>query len=913
MKVYKRDGKEVDFCLDKIKNAIDKANKSTFSKFRKEIVNIYAKDPSYDASGSEPKYETVMKITDDSFDWNESHDDMYYPKSIGKDKLVKEISKYILVDGTLDKVIETTQKFLKPFDTVTVEDISDLIERSLMKHNSFEVAKEFITYRDNKRRSSKFTDTELKVLSVIDGTNEELRGDNANKHIDLNSSARDYIAGTVCKSIADKILPADIAKAHKEGYIHWHDKDYSPVMHMTNCGLVNVEDMVKNGSQMGDLRIDSPRKASTSGNIFSQFSLIVSGQQYGGQTMTISAMLPVMKTTRVASASEYAAELLDVDYRAFSKCESVDEVYNEYRKRASVFSRKSRKQFDKIVEKKTRHDVHVGIKTYAWQILCHHSSNGQSPFTSLVLNLREAEDIQEQKDLAFLIEEVLDRRIKGVTGANGKSITPLFPKLLYWTCDGLNVNPGDPYYYLTKKAAKCITMRMAPDINSEKMCRKIKNGQWIPSMGCRSLLSALWIEKTYPKDTKFHWQEVGTSNIQYDGAPGKNFDYLKGFGNYSSIPNDIAKGVVINFRGNSGWVKSFGKDADGKDTITVIEPRVFGRWNNGVVTINIPMYAGEAREKVNKLHNASSVDFVEDYEDEYIKQFYEDFDKGLELCHKALLFRNECCKKIKAKNAPLLWMHGGYLREADPEKTLGEMMREHPGYNSISLGFVGLYETCEALIGKSNTTDDGKQLAMSIMKHMNEKVDSWRDESVNFYPSIYGTPEEQTTSRFALALKKHLGEMENVTTHDFVTNSYHVCPSEQITWQKKLSLEGEYLSLCKGGAVSYIETDDLKKNPEVIEEVIRYMNDHISYAEVNTTLGTCYKCGYQGDFYLKSNDKHDTYYFECPKCGNTDGKSQKIVMRLCGYVGEVQAGETTHGRMADFEARQKARHIKIAE
>lgn len=433
------------------------------------------------------------------------------------------------------------------------------------------------------------------------------------------------------------------------------------------------------------------------------------------------------------------------------------------------------------------------------------------------------------------------------------------------------------------------------------------------SHNCRSLLSALWIEKTYPKDTKFHWQEVGTSNIQYDGAPGKNFDYLKGFGNYSSIPNDIAKGVVINFRGNSGWVKSFGKDADGKDTITVIEPRVFGRWNNGVVTINIPMYAGEAREKVNKLHNASSVDFVEDYKDEYIKQFYEDFDKGLELCHKALLFRNECCKKIKAKNAPLLWMHGGYLREADPEKTLGEMMREHPGYNSISLGFVGLYETCEALIGKSNTTDDGKQLAMSIMKHMNEKVDSWRDESVNFYPSIYGTPEEQTTSRFALALKKHLGEMENVTTHDFVTNSYHVCPSEQITWQKKLSLEGEYLSLCKGGAVSYIETDDLKKNPEVIEEVIRYMNDHISYAEVNTTLGTCYKCGYQGDFYLKSNDKHDTYYFECPKCGNTDGKSQKIVMRLCGYVGEVQAGETTHGRMADFEARQKARHIKIAK
>lgn len=560
MKVYKRDGKEVDFCLDKIKSAIDKANKSTFSKFRKEIVDIYTKDSSYDASSSEPKYETLMKITDDSFDWNEEHTGIYLPKSVGKDKLIKEVSKYILVDGTLDKVIETTQKFLKPFDTVTVEDISDLIERSLMKHNSFEVAKEFITYRDNKRRSSKFTDTELKVLSVIDGTNEELRGDNANKHIDVNSSARDYIAGTVCKSIADKILPADIAKAHKEGYIHWHDKDYSPVMHMTNCGLVDAEDMIRNGFQMGDNHIDSPRKVSTAGNIFSQISLIVSGLQYGGQTMTISAMLPVIATTRVACAADLAAELTNKDYTFYAGFNTVEAVYSKYKNNTSFLKRLSYKDFLSIVEKRTKHDIHIGIKTYAWQILCHHSSNGQSPFTSLVLNLREAEDQQEQKDLAFLIEEVLDRRIKGVTGAHGEKMTPLFPKLLYWTCDGLNVNPKDPYYYLTKKAAECITIRMAPDINSEKVCRKIKSGQWIPSMGCVSGNSIIKIKykdsiinDTFEKIWELLSKDFDIKDQFVKGNPNKFID-LKNVEIWDNIENKFIQCYRIIKNKSTEWI-----------------------------------------------------------------------------------------------------------------------------------------------------------------------------------------------------------------------------------------------------------------------------------------------------------------------------------------------------------------------
>lgn len=732
MKVYKRNGQEVDFALDKIKNAINKANESTFKKFGKEIEDIYSKASDYDPDDCEPDYETVMKITDDNFDWNtHSYEfatpghDIYFPKSIGKDKFIKEVSKYILVDGALDKAIEQTQKYLKPFDVVSVDDINDLVEKALMKVNAFEVAKEYITYRNNKKKNKKFTDTEEKVLSVIDGTNEELRGDNANKHIDLNSSARDYIAGTVCKSIAEKILPRDIYKAHKEGYIHWHDMDYSPVQHMTNCCLLNTEDMLVNGFQMGDIHIDTPKRVSTAGNLLSQIALITSGQQYGGQTTTISCLLPIIKSTRIACAAEHASEISGLDYRYFSRLKSVEEVYNRYRKEsAGVFGKETESVFNSIVEKKVRHDIHVGIKTYAWQILCHHSSNGQSPFTTLVLNLREAEDEQELKDLAFLIEEVLDRRIKGVTGEHGETITPLFPKLLYWTCDGLNVDYDDPYYYLTRKAAECISLRMAPDINSEKMSRKIKHGQVIPSMGCRSWLTDLWIEKTYPIDTKFHWQYVDESNERFEGAAGPNFNYSKGFGEYSALP--FSKDIVLNFRGNSGWVKEFSHE---NKTVTIIQPKVYGRWNNGVITISIPMYAGEARLKVNKSHGNDTTDFIEEYKSEYLVQFKKDFDEGLELCHKALTLRNDYCKKIQAKNSPLLWMHGGFLRETDPEKTLEQMMKEHPLYNTISLGFVGLYETSEALLNKSNTTKEGQELCISIMKHMNDKVAEWRQQA----------------------------------------------------------------------------------------------------------------------------------------------------------------------------------------
>lgn len=469
---------------------------------------------------------------------------------------------------------------------------------------------------------------------------------------------------------------------------------------------------------------------------------------------------------------------------------------------------------------------------------------------------------------------------------------------------------GDKVFTVSAKK-KFVNENFSYDVTTETEHFMVNN---LYSHNCRSWLSALWIEKAYPKDTKFHWQEIGTSNIQFDGAPGKNFDYSKGFGNYSAIPENKAKGVVINFRGNSGWVKSIDSN-----TIIIVEPKIFGRWNNGVCSINIPLYAGKARIIVNKAHSVDNNSFVEDYKEEYIDKFHELFKEGLEICHKALLFRDNSCKKIKAKNAPLLWMYGAYLRESNPEKTLGEMMQEHPLYNTISLGYVGLYEACIALINKSNSTEDGQRLSLDILKSINDTIDQWKkdaakDGNSTFNPSLYGTPAESLTNKFALSLKKHLGEMPGVTDHDYVTNSYHITPSEHISWRDKIRIEGQYLSLTKGGAITYIETDDLKKNPEIIEEVIHFINDNNEYAEVNTTLGTCYKCGYQGDFYLKSNDKHDKYYFECPKCHNTDNskESMLVVMRLCGYIGTVSEG-TTHGRFADFEARQKARHIKIAE
>lgn len=888
MKVYKRNGQEVDFALDKIKSAINKANKSTFKKFSADIEKIYSSDE----NATKLSYDDIMRITDTAFDWDKANE---YLPSIGKDKFVKAVSEYILVDGALDKVVETTLKFLKPFDVVSVDDINDLVQKSLIKNNVYKVAEEYITYRNEKQKNKKFTDTEEKVLSVIDGTNEELRGDNANKRIDVNSSARDYIAGTVCKSIAEKILPSDVLKAHKKKLIHFHDLDYSPVMHEHNCDLLDLEDMLDNGFCMNDVGIKSPKRFSIAANLAAQVNLITSSSQYGGQTITWTALAKYVDTTRKDIAIKYTVNLTGKN-TDLSDCKDVNEVYDAYKKMSSPFSRVSRKKFIDFVEKETKYDIHVGVKTYQFQVLCHQSSQGQTPFVSNVLNLREAQNEHELKDLAFIIEEVLKRRIKGVTDKKGLRMAPLFPKLLYYVNDGLNLKPGDPYYYLTKLAAECMTTSMQPDIISEKKNREAKKGQMQPCMGCRSFPFATWIEKTYPIDTKFYWQDITDSNTQYKGAPGKNFDYSRGFGMYDALPKGATKDTVaINFRGNTGWVKQFNDDG----TVTVLVPRPYGKWNAGVVTVNIPYAALQARKEVNDKLGIDIGDYDKSHIKDYKVAFYKHYDNLLDICHKALQFRWNAVKKIKAKNAPILWMYGALARLPE-DACIGDTLMATDDIDAVSLsiGYIGLYETCHAVINDTNTTKDGQKFSVEVLQYMNKKTTEWRiNEHIGY--SIYGTPEESLTMAASMALKRDFGQVKGVNDHDYVTNSYHVNPAEKITAWDKLAIEGQYLQLSPGGAVSYIEVPDMKKNPEALEKVIQYMYDNIMYSEVNTKIDTCYKCGYLGEMKMLKTE-NGKFKFRCPNCGNEEDSLMRVERRICGYMGVVSSGNTNFSRLSDI-------------
>lgn len=802
MKVYKRNGAEQDFCLDKIINAIKKANNA---------------------------------VSDD-----------------GK-----------LTDEQFDKVVATVEKFLEPFDTVKVEDIQDLVEKALMKHNRYEIAKAYILFRDKKQNQKLYDDVDEQVLAITKGESAELRGDNANKHIDVNSSIRDYIAGTECKSLAQKMLDKSIITAHKKGWLHYHDMDYSPVMPLHNCDVFNIEDMLDNGFMMNDTKITRPRRFSTAANLAAQINLIISGSQYGGQTFSWAPLAKYVESTRVDCKIELLTILSVLPkWLAF--------ILKPW--------------YNKMVEVMVKRDIHVGIKTYQYQVLCHQSSNGQTPFVSNVINLREAMGEQEQKDLAFIIEEILKRRTKGVLDKLGKPMPPLFPKLLYYTCDGLNVKKGDPYFYLTELAAKCITVRMQPDIISEKKNREVKKGQMIPCMGCRSFLAPIWEERRYSRNTKFYWQYVTSNNIQYEGAPGRNIDFNRKI-EYSVLPHSDANcEIAINFRGNTGWLK---ETTD--EEVVVLQPIVYGRFNMGVVTVNLPHCALSAVKSVKD--NNMDPKYLKD-------EFYRILDERLEICHKALLTRWESVKNIKAKNSPILWQHGALAR-LDEDDTIGDWVMKHePAFTSISLGYVGLYETCMALTGESNTSVKGQKTSSKILQYLNKKCEEWKEEDHLGY-SIYGTPEEALTYKFASALAKDFGLIEHITDKEYVVNSYHVDPREDIDAFLKLKIEGQYLALSSGGAVSYIETPDMQRNPEAIISVIQYMHEHIMYAEVNTKLDTCYNCGYQGELKMIKTENGD-FRFVCPVCGCDDPDKQLVTRRICGYMGVVNAGNVNKGRGDDI-------------
>lgn len=799
MKVYKRNGAEQDFCLDKIVSAIKKANNSVSAEGR-------------------------------------------------------------LNDEQFSKVVITVEKFLEPFNTVKVEDIQDFVEKALMKHNRYEIAKAYILYRDNKRNSKLFNDVDEKVLAIVGGASDELRGDNANKHIDVNSSIRDYIAGTECKAIASKILEKDVLQAHNKGWIHFHDMDYSPVMPMHNCDVYDIEDMLDNGFMMNDTKITTPKRFSTAANLASQSNLIISSSQYGGQTFSWAPLAKYVESTRV----DCKVELLNI-MKVLPK----------------FLSKFLSRWYDKMVEVMVRHDVHIGIKTYQYQVLCHQSSNGQTPFVSNVLNLREAMGEKEQKDLAFIIEEILKRRIKGVLDEQGKPMPPLFPKLLYYTCEGLNLKKGDPYFYLTELAAKCMTKRMQPDIISEKKNREAKKGQVIPCMGCRSFLSPIWEERRYPRNTKFYWQYITKDNMQYEGAPGRNIDFSKKL-EYSELPND--KNIAIDFRGNTGWLM-YTTD----DEVVINQPIVYGRFNMGVVSLNLP-HAALTAVKTVKDNNIDPKYLMD--------EFYRVLDERLEICHRALLARWESVKNIKAKNSPILWQHGALARLNKNEKIGDWIMKHEPAYTSISLGYMGLYETCMALINESNTTVKGQEFSKKILQYLNDKCNEWKEADKIGY-SIYGTPAESLTAKFSSALQKDFGFIKDITDKDYVVNSYHVDPRENIDAFSKLTIEGNYLALSSGGAVSYIETSDMQKNTEALVSVIQHMHNTIMYSEINTKLDSCNNCGYQGELKITKTEDKD-FRFVCPKCGCSDPDKQLITRRICGYLGTVNGGNSNKGRLDDI-------------
>lgn len=795
-------------------------------------------------------------------------------------------------DATIQKVVNNVVKMLEGFSSVSVDDIHDMVERSLMKyHSHYQVAKEYITYRDRKKKNKKFNEIEEQVLAVIDGSS-NLRGDNANKRIDLNSSARDYIAGITCKSIAHKTLPKKLIKAHKAGLIHWHDLDYSPVQKLHNCDLVNAEDMFKNGFQMGDTLIEPNDETpfETACNLLAQINLQVSSVQYGGQTVSWSHLLPYIDKSRKQIRKTLINDLYSTPYGNFCKKIHI-KPYNE-------------NWLEEKVEEKLREEIYKGVKTYQYQVLCHSSANGQTPFVSNNLCLREAQTEQELKDYAMLIEEILKRRIKGVKDSSGHYISPLFPKLLYWTCDGLNVNPEDPYFYLTELAAKCELKRTQPDIVSERETRRVKKGQIIPCMGCRSLLGPAWEEKTYPVNTKFHYvcaydavigypcddlshdyfssltlQNMGDIDFENCAYPYGHFVEAKSF---EELPNgSYPIGFYrINFRGNTGWL------LEKTDTeVKICEPIVYGRWNNGVITINIPHVALEA------------VEAVKETGEDVIDKFFEIFTERMELVHEGLKVRFDHCKTIVAKNSPILWQHGAIARMPE-DMTLGEYMELHPGLCTISVGYVGLYETCEALIGESNTTDNGRDLSKRILEYMNTLCNSWKvTDKINY--AIYGTPEESLTYKFAMANRKDFGLIDKVTDKDYVVNSYHVDPREEIDAFTKIEIEGEYLALSSGGAVSYVEILDHTYNVDAIVSIIQWMHKNIVYAEFNKKIAVCHVCGHEGGIELIKTENGD-FKFICPNCGNSDDDKMDVTARLCGYLGKVNAGNTNKGRLDDI-------------
>ena len=701
MKIIKRNGTETDFDRSKIRTAVAKANESV------------------------PEY---VRMND------------------------------IQIDNVTNAVVNECKMYNRECH---VEEIQDLVESHIMNSGFFHVARAYVRYRYDREKLRNKNTTDDSILALIDRTNEEIKQENSNKNSVVNSTQRDYMAGEVSKDLTRRILlPKDIVEAHDQGIIHFHDADYF-AQHMHNCDLVNLEDMLQNGTVISDTMIEKPKTFSTACNIATQIIAQVASNQYGGQTITLSHLAPF-----------------------------VDESRKKYR-------RKFAEATDEFIEKMVHDDIEKGIQTIQYQILTLLTSNGQTPFITIYMDINEVEDGQIRKDLADIIEEVLKQRIQGVKNEVGVWITPTFPKLIY-ALDENNIHPDSEYYYLTELSAKCTAKRMVPDYISAKVMRQLK-GDVYPCMGCRSFL------------TPDRFTDAGINNI----PEAKNY-----------IPG---------------------------------KHRYYGRFNQGVVTLNLPDIA---------LSSGGDYD-----------KFWKIMDERLDLCYRALKCRHERLKGTISDVAPILWQYGALARLKKGE-TIDKLL--YNGYSTISLGYAGLYECVRYMTGKSHTDDEAKPFAIQVMQHMNDACLKWKaKDNIDF--SLYGTPLESTTYKFAKCLQKRFGVIPGITDKNYITNSYHVHVTEPIDAFTKLKFESEFQALSPGGAISYVEVPNMQNNIEAVLEVIKCIYDTILYAELNTKSDYCQVCGYNGEIQIVENN--GKLIWECPQCGNRDETKLNVVRRTCGYLG----------------------------
>ena len=712
-KVIKRNGEEVGFDLEKIENAIRAANE--------EVDNIYK---------------------------------------------LNEFQVRAIADDIAGQVKKSTH-------AIHVEDIQDMVETGIMEMRGYEVAQKYVRYRYKRELARKSNTTDNGILALIDHMNEEVNQENSNKNPVINSTQRDYMAGEVSKDLTMRmLLPPEIVKAHEEGIIHFHDADYY-AQHMHNCDLVNLEDMLQNGTVITGTLIERPHSFATACNIATQIVAQVASNQYGGQSISLTHLAPFVDVSRQKIRKQVLAEV-----EALGVDPAEDKI-------------------TEIVEKRLREEIRRGVQTIQYQVVTLLTTNGQAPFITVFMYLNEARSEQEKRDLAVIIEEMLEQRYQGVKNEQGVWVTPAFPKLIY-VLEEDNIHDDSPYYYLTQLAAKCTARRMVPDYISEKKMLELK-GDVYPCMGCRSFL------------TPDRFTDAGVGNIANAGnyVPGKH--------------------------------------------------KYYGRFNQGVVTINLPDVALSSGGNIEK--------------------FWTIFEERLELCHRALRCRHDRLKGTLSDAAPILWQYGACarLKKGEPiDKLL------YNGYSTISLGYAGLYECVKYMTGKSHTDPSATPFALSIMQKMNDKCKEWKTaENIDY--SLYGTPLESTTYKFAKCLQKRFGVIEGVTDKGYITNSYHVHVTEKIDAFTKLKFEAQFQHLSPGGAISYVEVPNMQQNLEAVLQVMKFIYDNIIYAELNTKSDYCQVCGWDGEIDIV--EEGGKLIWRCPKCGNTDQDKMNVARRTCGYIG----------------------------